>query len=532
MSPSHWAAHAAIYQIYPRSFQDADGDGVGDLPGITARLPYVRELGAQAVWLSPFYPSPDRDFGYDITDHAAVDPRFGTLEDADALIAEAHRLGLRVLLDYVPNHTSDEHPWFVDSRSSRTSGRRDWYVWRDPAPDGGPPNNWVEETGGSSWELDPRTGQYYLHSHYASQPDLNWRNPGVEEAMFAVLRFWLDRGVDGFRVDVPHLLMKDPELRDNPPNPDPRPNPVDRQHPAFHAQLHVHDRQHPDLHPVFRRMRALLDRYGPHTLLIAELEVGPWDTWRRYFGEQLDEFHLPFSFGLIETPWEAAPVREAVEGLLAAVPDGAWPNWVLGNHDRPRLATRIGPANVRAAALLLLTLPGTATLYYGDELALPEADIPEAAWLDPLGRDATRAPMPWEDGPTGGFCPPDVRPWLPLAPGHAERSVARQRRDPRSVWRLHRELLALRTTCPPLAHGAYVPVAAAPDCLAFLRAHGAQRVLVLVNLAGAPRSPGACAPPGEVLVSTALDRSGPVDPRQLELRAAEGLVVALPDATP
>lgn len=526
-----WWQEGVVYQVYPRSFKDSNGDGLGDLKGITEKLGYLSDtLGVDAVWISPFYPSPMKDFGYDISDYAGVDPLFGTPEDFDVLVEGAHRRGLKVILDYVPSHTSDEHPWFLESRSSRDNPKRDWYVWRDAKPDGSPPNNWLEETGGPVWEFDERTEQYYLHSHYASQPDLDWRNPVVRGAMFGVLRFWLDRGVDGFRIDVAHMLMKDPDLRDNPPNPNPRPNPYDRQHPNFHSQLHVHDRQHPDLHGVYREIRKLLGSYGEDKVMIGEIEISPWETWTPYYGERLDEFQMPFNFRLIETPWEAEAVRAFVDSFEGALPEGAWPNYVLGNHDRPRLATRYGRAQARVAAMLLLTLRGTPTLYQGDELGAQDADIPPEKMRDPLGRDPTRTPMQWDTSPNAGFCPEGALPWLPLPPDHRETNVASQLADPYSLLNLYRRLLSYRRVTPALSAGTYQAVdAGTPSCYVFLRETEKKNVLVALNFSPEEQRvhlPNL--PPGEIVLSTYLDREQDFDPGKLVLRGDEGVIVELP----
>jgi alpha-glucosidase len=533
---SAWWQTAVIYQVYPRSFRDSNGDGVGDLDGVTAQLPYLSDtLGVDALWLSPFYPSPMKDGGYDISNFVDVDPIFGDLAAFDRLIAAAHARGLRVLIDYVPNHTSDQHPWFQESRSSRDSPKRDWYIWRDAKPDGSPPNNWVEETGGSVWEWDARTRQYYLHSHYACQPDLNWRNPAVRAAMFAVLRFWMERGVDGFRVDVAHLIMKDPALRDNPPNPHARPNPYDRQHPAFHAQLHSYDRQHPDLHAVFRDVRRLLaeDDAGRERVIIGEIEVAPWEVWTRYYGTDGDEFHLPFNFQLIETPWDAVAVQAFVDAFEAALPPGAWPNYVLGNHDRPRLATRYGTEQARIAAMLLLTLRGTPTLYYGDEVGMTDVALPPGAQHDPLGRDPSRTPMRWDATAHAGFCPAGARPWLPIGPEQETRNVAAQRADERSLLTLYRHLLALRRTTPALQRGGYQAVATgAAACYGYLRSADAERRLIVLNFsAEAQRLHLAGFTSGTIVLSTALDRTGPIAGRELELRPHEGVVVDVGEQT-
>ena len=327
-----WWRGPVIYENHLPSFCDGNGDGIGDLDGLVASLDYLAgTLGVSALWVGPFFRSPLLDQGFDIVDHCDVEPVFGSLDTVDRLLAEAHARGIRIIVDYVPNHTSDQHPWFLESRSSREGPKRDWYVWADT------PNNWTSEAGGSVWQWDEPTGQFYLHSHLKQQPDLNWRNPDVRRAMLDVLRFWLDRGVDGFRIDVAHMLMKDPDLRDNPPNPGGESNPYDLQHPNFASQLHVHDRMHSDLHGVLREIRKVLDEYPGDRVAIGEVEAMDWERWAEFYGPALDQLHLPFAFKLIETPWEAGALAEVAAGLDAALPDGAWPILALGNHDRPRL---------------------------------------------------------------------------------------------------------------------------------------------------------------------------------------------------
>jgi alpha-glucosidase len=373
-----WWQRGIIYQIYPRSFMDGNGDGTGDLPGIIGRLDYLEWLGVDAIWISPIFPSPMADFGYDISDYTSVDPLFGTLHDFDRLLAEAHRRGLRVLLDYVPNHTSDRHPWFLESRSSRDNPRRDWYIWRDPSPGGGVPNNWLSAFGGSAWEWDARTGQYYLHTYVKEQPDLNWAHPEVEAGMLDVLRFWFDREVDGFRIDALRQVAKDPAFRDNPPNPDWTPD----QRP-YNSLLPVYSADRPENLEVVRRFREVTDSY-PDRVLIGELWV-PIERLMVCYGVR--GLHLPFNFHLITTPWKARSVSALIDQYEAALPSGAWPNWVLGNHDRSRVGSRVGPAQARVAAMLLLTLRGTPTLYNGDEIGLQDVSIPPDAVRDPFERN-------------------------------------------------------------------------------------------------------------------------------------------------
>jgi alpha-glucosidase len=490
-----WWETAVVYQVYPRSFADSDGDGVGDLPGITARLDHLAWLGVDAVWLSPFYRSPMRDFGYDISDHTDVDPLFGTLADFDALVARAHRLGLKVIVDYVPNHTSSDHPWFVAARSSREHPRRDWYVWRDPAPGGGPPNNWVSIWGGPAWEWDEATRQYWLHIFLAEMPDLNWRNPELRAAMFDVAGFWLDRGVDGFRIDVALFVAKDPELRDNPPALDGERS-FHKEFGAWDEQIHDHDQAHPDAHSIWREFRSMLEASAPpERVSIAEVHVFDPVEWAEWFGAALDEFHLPFNFSLLSVPWNAHAIAETVRGFEGALPAGAWPNWVLGNHDEPRVAARVGPRAARVAMMLLLTLRGTPTLYYGDELALPDVAVPPERMQDPqarvdptMSRDPQRSPMLWEPGEGHGFTAPHSEPWLPFAHDAGVLCVERQARDPRSMLSLTRSLLAARRASPALAGGDWAPLDAPADVIAYRRSAGADKRVVLLNLGDEQRS--------------------------------------------
>jgi alpha-glucosidase len=411
MTEAAWWQRGVIYQIYPRSFMDGDGDGVGDLPGILSRLDHLTWLGVDAVWLSPVYPSPMADSGYDVTDHRDVDPLFGTLQDLDRLVAAAHERGLRVLLDWVPNHTSDQHPWFLASRSGRDDPKRDWYIWRDPGPDGGPPSNWLDYTGASAWRLDERTGQYYYRIFLDAQPDLNWRNPEVQEAMLDTLRFWLARGVDGFRIDVLPLLVEDDQLRDNPPNPHYRPG----EDFPFMRELSVWNVDRPETRELATRIRKVVDEFGGDRVLLAEL-VLPLEQTVAYYGADGDGIQVPFNFELLTAAWDARGIAGYVGRYLAALPDGAWPNWVLGNHDTPRVARRVGPAQARVAAMLLLTLPGTPILYQGAELGLVDVPVPPDQAVDPVarlipgrGRDPERTPCP------GTAAPAPVSP--PAAPG-------------------------------------------------------------------------------------------------------------------
>jgi alpha-glucosidase len=486
-----WWTTAVIYQIYPRSFQDSDGDGVGDLRGITSRLDYLRNtLGIDAIWISPFFPSPMADFGYDVSNYCNVDPLFGSLADADELIETAHDIGLRVIIDWVPNHSSDQHPWFIESASSTDNPKRDWYVWRSPAPDGGPPNNWLGMFGGLAWEFDGWTDQYYLHTFLKEQPELNWRNPDLERAMHDTLRFWLDRGIDGFRVDVAHFIMKDPEMRSNPLSRLEAAPAKEKHH--YDAQEHIYDNAHSDVHGAHARIRAVLDEYGDR-YSVGEIHEPDWTTWASYYGTDLNELHQPYDFSLLWSEWSAAAFRERIVGQEDALPGGAWPSHVLGNHDEPRLTSRYGIDHARAAAVLLLTLRGTPTIYYGDELAMRDGVIQRGEELDPWGRrypdlnrDKNRTPMQWAATDGMAFTQPGVKPWLPFA--DTVTSVGSQIDDPDSVLSLYRNLLALRRRTPALRLGSITMLA--PDnqsVLAYKRDLDGSSTVVAINFSDEPQ---------------------------------------------
>jgi alpha-glucosidase len=520
-----WWQSAVIYQIYPRSFQDSDGDGVGDLAGIRARLPYLSGLGVDALWLSPIFASPMADFGYDISDYCAIDPLFGTLADFDALAAEAHARGLKVLLDLVPNHTSIAHPWFKESRASRNNGKRDWYIWRD-GRNGGPPNNWLSEFGGSAWTFDAATGQYYYHAFLKEQPDLNWRNTQVRAAMYEVMRFWFRRGVDGFRLDAVWHLFEDEELRDNPVNPDYRPG-----DPPDTRLLSLYSGDRPEVHEVLHEMRQVADQF-PDRLLIGELYL-PFERLMAYYGCDGSGVDLPFNFALIKAPWRARDIAKLIDDYEAALPPGAWPNWVLSNHDRVRIASRVGEAQARVAAMLLLTLRGTPTLYYGDEIGLPQVKIPPDKVQDPfeknapglgLGRDGCRTPMQWDGSRFAAFA--HVEPWLPLSEDAASRNVAAEAGDSSSLLNLYRRLIALRRLYPALATGSYRPVEAEGDVLAYIREAGGERFLVVLNLGPAPQ-PIVLPHPGTVEISISRPRTGESVLGTITVAGNEGLLIRL-----
>lgn len=515
-----WWERGVIYQIYPRSFQDSNGDGVGDLGGIEQRLDYLAGLGVDAIWLSPIFPSPMADFGYDVADYTGIEPMFGTLGDFDRLVAAAHRRGLKLMLDFVPNHSSDRHPWFIESRSSRQNARRDWYIWRDPSPSGGPPNNWISDFGGPAWEWDEKTGQYYLHAFLKEQPDLNWRNPAVREAMLDVMRFWFDRGVDGFRIDVLWHLVKAQGFPDNPANPDYRPELGEKL-----QVLQLHSCHQPEVHELAAEFRALADDYGER-LLVGEV-VLPLDDLMAYYGRERAGVHLPFNFHLVEASWDAPTLQRLIADYEAALPPGGWPNWVMASHDYPRIAARLGEPQARVAAMLLLTLRGTPTLYQGDELGIGKVEIPPDQLCDPkelrepgigLGRDPSRTPMAWDSSVNAGFS--THLPWLPLHEDWRTRNVAAQMDDPGSMLALYRALLRLRRAEPALSLGSVQLEQGSDDVLVYVRRHGSSQFRILLNLSGSERRVPGRSASGELLISTLGGR-----PTDGWLRPDEGQII-------
>ena len=523
MSELAWWQRGVIYQIYPRSFQDSNGDGIGDLPGIRIRLEYLAALGVDAVWISPIYPSPMADFGYDVADYCNVDPMFGMLDEFKQLMDRAHQLGLKVLLDFVPNHSSDRHPWFEESRSSRDNPKRDWYLWRDAAPDGGPPNNWLSRMGGSAWEWDEHTGQYYYHAFLREQPDLNWRNPQVRRAMDDVLRFWLDLGVDGFRVDVLWLLIKDVQFRDNPPNPA-----YSAGEPEHHRLLQRYTEDQPEVHDIVRSMRATLREYGER-VLIGEIYL-PVAQLVQYYGASGDGADMPFNFQLLNAKWNARDLASMIQAYDSALPEHAWPNWVLGNHDNPRVASRVGIAQARVAAVLLLTLRGTPTLYYGEEIGVTDGAIALNEIQDPAelrqpgigqGRDPERTPMQWDSSlPHAGFT--QGRPWLPV---DTTTSVRDQDNDVSSMLSLYRSLLVLRRSHAALVQGTIENIAAHGEVLTYERRYRNQRLFIALNMADEGAEVQARS--GAVLLSTMTSRRGQaVVQGTIHLAAGEAVVIA------
>jgi alpha-glucosidase len=522
-----WWQTGVIYQIYPRSFQDSNADGIGDLRGIIERIDYLSWLGVQAVWLSPIFPSPMADFGYDISNYTDIDPIFGSLTEFDTLVAQMHRRGLKLIMDLVPNHTSDLHPWFQDSRSARASARRNWYIWRDPAQGGGPPSNWLSEFGGPAWTLDPATGQYYYHAFLRQQPDLNWREPEVRAAMHDVMRFWLDRDVDGFRVDAIHMLMEDESLTDNAPNPDWRPG----QSPARRL-LRTHTADLPETQLHVAGMRKVLDEYRDR-VLIGEAYL-PISRMVRYYGESLSGFQLPFNFHLIRTPWNARAIAGLVDQYEAALPSGGWPNWVLGNHDKSRVATRLGGlAQARIAAMLLLTLRGTPTIYNGEEIGMVDGAIRPHEVRDPweknapglgLGRDPCRTPMQWSDAQAAGFT--HGIPWLPVAADANEHNVAVETTDPGSILSFYKQLLEVRERERSLTAGAYRLLEVTDQVLVFERRVDDRCLAVALNFSGDPQRLS-LAGQQDILLSTHPTPSGKAREKIPALAPFEGVIVAL-----
>ena len=518
-----WWRDGVLYQVYPRSFADANGDGIGDLQGLIRHLDHLEWLGVDGLWLSPITPSPNADWGYDVSEFCAVDPTLGTLEDLEHLVAVAGQRGIRILLDFVPNHTSDQHPWFLDSASSLSADKRQWYVWADPKPDGSPPNNWVSSFGGPAWTLDPTTGQFFLHNHLEQQPDLNWWNHDVRDAFDKILRFWLHRGIAGFRIDVCNIIIKDAYLRDNPPA---------TEDDDFEAQMFgqraVYNANRPEVHEVIRRWRALTESYSEPRVLIGETPV-PVDDLASYYGSN-DELHLAFNFAFISAPFEASALRAVVEATEAILPSGAWPAWTGSNHDMFRFPTRWAgddPQRTRVALLMLLCLRGTPVLYQGDEIGMGDVTLAQEDLRDPLGvsywpyyagRDAGRTPMQWSRGPGGGFTRAGVRPWLPLGDTEAN-NVESQRSDPNSLLNLTRDLIALRKKMADLRRGTYRTLDTPDGVWAWSRGEGT--VVGLNFTDGTIHLPGV---DGAVRLSTDRRRDGEKISGDLRIEAWEGLV--------
>ncbi|MGH8179021.1 MAG: alpha-glucosidase [Steroidobacter sp.] len=491
-----WWRGAVIYEIYPRSFYDSNGDGVGDLPGITERLDYVASLGVDAIWIAPFFKSPMADFGYDVSDYRSVDPLFGSLDDFDRLLARAHDLGLKVMIDQVLSHTSSEHPWFRESRESRSNPKSDWYVWADAKADGTPPNNWLSIFGGVAWRWEPRRGQYYLHNFLASQPDLNFHNPALRAAVLGNVRFWLDRGVDGLRLDAINFCFHDAQLRDNPARPiEQRVDRGFRSDNPYAFQYHHYNNTQPENVGFLQELRGLLDRYRGAVALGEICAEDSLSTMAEYIGEQ--RLHMGYCFELLTSDFSAPHIRSTVENLEAKI-DGGWPCWAISNHDVERVMTRWGgvepPVHLaNQLTALVCSLRGSVCVYQGEELGLTEASMPFESLQDPYGiafwpsfkgRDGCRTPMPWNGGEHAGFT--RAAPWLPIPPEHRVASVARQHADPASTLNGFRAFMQWRKAQPALQRGAIRFVDAREPVLAFIRTTEHSKVFAAFNLANAP----------------------------------------------
>lgn len=529
MSDIKWWQRGVVYQIYPRSFKDSNHDGVGDLEGIIEKIDYLAELGVDILWISPFYPSPMKDFGYDVADYCDIDPLFGNLDTFDKLVNEAHARQMRVIIDWVPNHTSDQHPWFKESRSSRNNPKRDWYIWRDAKPDGSLPNNWGSHFGGSVWEWDETTQQYYFHQFVKEQPDLNWRNPEVQQAMMDVLRFWMSRGVDGFRMDVVYMISKHPDLPDHPLLLNAT---IRNENDIYNTQEHLYDQDYDGIHDLMRMIRATLDEFGD-TVAVGEIWLS-LDRWKDYYGTlEKPELHLPFNFRLIQAEWTAESLRKEIELIESVVPVHGFPNYVLNNHDMRRFASRVGEKQAKNAGMLLLTLRGTPTLYQGEELGMLDGIIQAHQMQDPQGinlgvaytRDVCRTPFLWDSSDTyAGFS--TVTPWLPINHDYQAYAVDTLSKDKHSILELYRALLNLRRSTNALTIGRYESVQSPKGVFAYLRTYQSERYLIVLNITSKPIS-FEHPEKGTIVLDTGLKRQGEPFPQVAELWGDEGIIIKL-----
>ncbi|MFQ5863095.1 MAG: alpha-amylase family glycosyl hydrolase [Candidatus Brocadiales bacterium] len=532
----NWSRRAVVYQIYPRSFKDSNGDGVGDLNGIIEKLDYLNDgteksLGIGAIWLSPIYKSPMVDFGYDISDYYDIDPLFGNLKTFDKLIFEAHRRGIKVIMDFVPNHTSSQHPWFLESRSSRNNPKRDWYIWRDPKRDGLPPNNWLSVFGGSAWTLDENTQQYYLHSYLAEQPDLNWRNQEVRDEMVQVLKFWLNRRADGLRTDAIYYVIKDVEFRDDPQNPNYIPGKDD----PYNALFHIYSQGRPEIFDTTNTLCEVIGKYEDK-FMVSEVYLDLPDMVKMYKA-CANKLHAPFNFNLMNIPWDAGEYKKFIDDFEELLTPEDLPIYVLGNHDRSRLASRLGRDRARLAAMLLLTLRGMPFIYYGEELGMKDVQIPTKKVKDPwekqtpgfrLGRDPERTPMQWNTGPYAGFS--DVEPWLPVAEDYKKCSVETDSADPHSMFNLYRQLIHFRKDSPALLQGSYRSLDIENNnILGFVRESVEEKLLILLNFSGEEEGLSLTSQKAKVICNTYLDKEfrEEIDLKNFSLRPYEGYVFTL-----
>jgi alpha-glucosidase len=532
-----WWQHAVFYEIYPRSFADSNNNGIGDLNGITSKLDYLKQLGVDAIWITPCFPSPQVDFGYDVSDYENIDPMYGTLQDFDRMESEAKKRGIRIILDFVINHTSDQHPWFIDSRSSRTSAHRNWYIWHDGQKNGGPPNNWESEFGHSAWTLDPKTNQYYYHYFYAQQPDLNWRNPAVEKAMFDVTRWWYQRGVAGFRLDAVDTLFEDPDLRDNPIL-------LGKNKFGDPKMENKYNKKLPEVHEVLQDLRRVADQYN--AVLIGETWTNDIAELKQYYGEHSNELQMPMDF-MFTTVDKLSP-PEFRKQIAAVESSGGWPVFVISNHDKVRSYNRYGDGQhndqiAKVLAGLYLTLRGTPIMYYGEEIGMENNDPtskedvkdPEGktGWPEEKGRDGERTPMQWNDSAHAGFS--QAEPWLPVPPSYKTHNVADERKDPNSILQFYQHLLALRHQNRALLDGDYAALNESdPNVISYLRRYKDQAVLVAINMTATEQEVGFELKPqgfssakGTTLLTTESPQPQPITPRAMTLKPFGVYLVAV-----
>ncbi len=526
MSSYNWG-QKIIYQIYPRSFKDSNGDGVGDIQGIIEKLDYLKDLGIDAIWLSPIYPSPMNDFGYDISDYRDIDPIFGDLKTFDELIKRAHEVNIKVLMDFVPNHTSSEHPWFKESRSNKNNPKRDWYIWRPPGIDGGPPNNWVSQFGGSAWELDSTTNEFYLRTFDVSQPDLNWRNPDVVSEMLNTLRFWLDKGVDGFRVDVAYLLFKDALFRDEPIDPGYNPElnmPYDK-------LSHIYTKGLPETLDMLKTFNDVINEFGDK-FMVCEIYTDKDELVKIYKAVNHVGF-APLNFSFISIPWDARKQKDFLDEFDKLLGHNYFPTYVLGNHDQPRIASKLGDKSARAAGLLQLTLRGTPFIYYGEELGLKNIEVPVEKVRDPMalnmkdlafGRDPERGPMQWNNKEFAGFS--SSEPWLPIEKDYTSKNVDSEHTDPASFLNLYKKIIHLRKNLKSLQEGKYISLDFENEnIVGFIRESENERALVLINFSSDEQSVKISDEKWEIILSTYMDVLKKVVDIEILLRPSEGIIL-------
>lgn len=525
-----WWQTGIIYEVYLRSFQDTNGDGVGDLRGVIERLDYLQWLGVNILWLTPFYPSPMKDFGYDISDYTAIDPLYGNMYDFDELLAEAHERDMKLVIDFVPNHTSDEHPWFKEARTSKANPKHDWYIWKNKNPDGSFPNNWLSVLGGSAWEWDEHAGQYFYHAFLKEQPDLNLQNTDVLSAIKNIMRFWLDKGIDGFRVDVMWHLAKDKLFRDNPPNPD-----FKDDMPDCDRLLQLHNCDQPEVHNIIAQLRKVIDEY-PGRMLMGEIYL-PLSKTVKYYGNRNDGAQLPSNFELLFIPWQSKSITKAITEYEAILPKDAWPNWVIGNHDRPRLVSRIDSMQMKNAAILLLTLRGTPIMYYGDEIGMPQVEIPDDEVQDPQGllmpgkhltRDAQRTPMQWNKSRNAGFT--SGKPWLRLSEDYESDNVEVEEKRNDSLLGLYKRVIKLRQSEPSLIVGHFELVYEDDNILSYRRtAPNKDSFLVVLNLSNelAEFNPVHSSFNGEIMIHTNISQEGDTISGPFSLEPNAGCIIRL-----